>query len=99
LSNDEVLALDQDALGDQATCVKKDGDVQVFAKNLEDGSKAVGLFNLGATNATVTAAWADLKINGEKTVRDLWAQKDLGKFTGQFEANVASHGVVLVRVW
>ena len=49
LSNDEVLALDQDALGRQATCVAVSGPVLVYAKDLEGGSKAVGLFNLGPT--------------------------------------------------
>jgi alpha-galactosidase len=98
LTNDEVLAVDQDSLGKQATAVCKDGDLQVYAKDLEDGSKAVGLFNLSDKEATVTAKWADLKISGSRTVRDLWRQKDLGKFEGKFEAPVAPHGVVLLRV-
>ena len=49
LSNDEVLALDQDALGKEATCVIKDGDLRVYEKKLEDGGRALGFFNLGAT--------------------------------------------------
>jgi alpha-galactosidase len=32
------------------------------------------------------------------SARDLWRQKDLGKFTGQFEAKVGRHGVVLVKI-
>ena len=47
MTNDEVLAVNQDALGKQALCVARDGDLRVYAKDLEDGSKAVGLFNLG----------------------------------------------------
>jgi alpha-galactosidase len=31
-------------------------------------------------------------------VRDLWAHKDLGKFTGKFSAPVESHAVVMVKV-
>jgi alpha-L-fucosidase len=98
LSNDEVLAVDQDALGRQAVCVATEGDLRVYAKDLEDGSKAVGLFNLGNGEATVTAKWADLKISGKQTVRDLWRQKDLGEFSNEFTAKVPKHGVVLFRL-
>jgi alpha-galactosidase len=99
LSNDEVLAVDQDSLGRQAVRVSNDGEQDVFAKQLDDGSLAVGLVNRGADTARVTARWADLKITGKQTVRDLWRQKDLGAFENQFEAGVASHGTVLVRVF
>ena len=98
LSNDEVLAVDQDALGKQAVRVAGENDLDVFAKPLENGSLAVGLFNRSATNATVTANFSDLKISGKQTVRDLWRQKDIGVFTDKFEVPVASHGVVLVRL-
>ncbi|MEO5714873.1 MAG: putative Ig domain-containing protein [Luteolibacter sp.] len=100
LTNDEVLAIDQDALGKQATRVNGKGDLAVYAKTLEDGSMAVGLFNLSPDEATVTARWKDLQIdeNQKLVVRDLWRQKDQGTFTGTFEAKVASHGVVLVKL-
>jgi len=98
LSNDEVLAVDQDSLGKQATRFSNYGELDVFAKPLDDGSLAVGLVNRSAGAARVTARWADLKITGKQTVRDLWRQKDLGVFENQFEAEVASHGTVLVRV-
>ena len=98
LSNDEVLAVDQDSLGRQATRVSNDGERDVFAKQLDDGSLAVGLVNRGADAARVIARWTDLKITGKQIVRDLWRQKDLGVFENQFEAVVAPHGTVLVRV-
>jgi alpha-galactosidase len=46
----------------------------------------------------VTANWSDLKVTGKQRVRDLWRQKDVGVFEEKFEAPVASHGVVLVRI-
>jgi alpha-galactosidase len=98
LSNDEVLAVDQDSLGKQAVRVASENNLDVFAKTLADGSLAVGLFNRSATNAIVTANFSDLKISGSQTVRDLWRQKDLGIFSDKFETSVASHGVVLVRL-
>ncbi|MDP2916188.1 MAG: hypothetical protein Q8O91_12155, partial [Candidatus Aminicenantes bacterium] len=75
------------------------GDLEVWARELEDGSVAVGLFNRGGSMSVVTAAWADLGLQGKRRVRDLWRQKDIGVFEGTFEAAVARHGVVLVRMW
>jgi alpha-galactosidase len=99
LENDEVLAVSQDSLGDQAVEIARDGDARVYAKKLEDGSKAVGLFNTG-TNGTITVAvkWDDLKVHGEQSVRDLWRQKDLGKFKDEFSLPVAPHSAELVKV-
>ena len=53
LTNDEVIEVDQDPLGRQANRVALDGDSQVWAKDMEDGSKAVGLFNVGEIETTV----------------------------------------------
>ena len=74
------------------------GTVQVWARSLEDGSKAVGLFNLGDQPASVSVSWQELGIKGPQIVRDLWRQKDLGSFAEKFEATVPSHGVVLVKI-
>ncbi|HZZ41374.1 MAG TPA: putative Ig domain-containing protein [Tepidisphaeraceae bacterium] len=117
LTNDEVLALDQDSLGKSATLVSEQGDKvsitnnrpnhpteklalssgQVWAKDLEDGTKAAGLFNLSDQPMTVTANFADLKLTGQQTVRDLWRQKDLGQATDKYETQVPAHGVVLLK--
>ena len=98
MTNDEVIEVDQDPLGKAALRVAKAGDLEVWAKDMEDGSKAVGLFNRGQREARVTARWSDLGVAGKQIVRDLWRQKDLGTFEGQFSAAVGRHGVVLVRL-
>jgi alpha-galactosidase len=98
LTNDEVLDVDQDPLGRQAGRVAKHGTSEVWARDLEDGSKAVGLFNRDESEAEVVAHWTDLGLTGSQTVRDLWRQKDLGTFTGAFQARVPRHGVVLIKV-
>jgi alpha-galactosidase len=98
ITNDEVLDVDQDSLGKQATCVSPAGDLKVYAKPLEDGSWAVGLCNTGADAATVTLTWDEIHLQGPQVVRDLWRQKDLGTFDKEFSSPVASHGVVLLRV-
>lgn len=100
LSNDEVLDVDQDPLGQQASPVSRDSTamIEVWSKSLVDGSKAVGLFNRSENETTVTASWSDLKLTGRQTVRDLWRQKNLGHFDGNFHATVPSHGVVLLKI-
>ncbi len=70
----------------------------VSPRSSEDGRKAVGLFNLGESEAVVTVKWSDLGLTGRYIVRDLWRQKDLGPFDGQFSAPVGRHGVVLVSI-
>lgn len=98
LTNDEVLEVDQDPLGKPGRRVAQEDSLEVWVRDLEDGSKAVGLFNRSECAAPVTARWADLGLKGKQTVRDLWRQQDLGVYEGQFQAPVPRHGVVLVRV-
>ena len=104
LTNDEVIDIDQDPLGQAAHLVKPatadpTSTLQVWARQLEDGSVAVGIFNLGNAAATGMVNWSDLQLTGTQSVRDLWRQKDLGKFEGKFESQpIPPHGVVLVRL-
>jgi alpha-galactosidase len=98
LTNDEVLEVNQDPLGKQANRVSQIDDLEVWVKVLEDGSKAVGLFNRQDDMTSVTAMWSDLDIQGKQLIRDLWRQKDLGVFEDSFTATVPGHGVELVRV-
>lgn len=104
LTNDEVLEVDQDVLCKPAIRVSENGSAVVFAKQLEDGSWAVGLFNRGLPPQTlvpqsVTVEWKDLKISGTHRVRDIWRQKDLGSFPDKFTAEVPFHGVIMIRVY
>jgi alpha-galactosidase len=98
ITNDEVLDVEQDSLGKQATCVSKNGDLEVYAKPLDDGTWAVGLINRGEVSADVTLNWDDLKLTGKQVVRDLWRQKDIGIFDKNFSSPVVPHGVVLLRI-
>ena len=99
LTNDEVLEVNLDPLGRQAGRVAKDGEMEVWAKDMEDGSKAVGLFNRGEVAGVVTARWADLGVTGKKRVRDLWRQKDVGEFEERFSASVPRHGAMVLRLF
>ena len=98
LTNDEVLEVNQDELGKQAGRLAKDGEGEVWAKPMADGSWAVGLFNLGSTPRPITADLSLLGITGKATVRDLWRQKDLPPATGKLTQTIPRHGCALLRV-
>ena len=98
LCNAEVIEIDQDPLGKQAKIIRQTEQELVMAKPLDDGSLAVGLFNLGEIEKEITLDWSDLGISGGQIVRDLWRQKDIGPFDRQYTATVPRHGVVLVRI-
>ncbi|WEK33941.1 MAG: putative Ig domain-containing protein [Candidatus Pseudobacter hemicellulosilyticus] len=98
LTNAEVIAVNQDPLGRQARRVVDKDDQQVWVKQLEDGSYAVGIFNLSKEDRTQTIEWAALELPGKVSLRDLWRQKDLGISDGRYEVKVPSHGVVLLKV-
>jgi alpha-galactosidase len=99
LNNAEVIAIDQDALGRQARIVRRTDDEFVLVKPMEDGSIAVGLFNLSETRRQITVSAADLGVAGRQRVRDVWRWKDLGTIADDYSASVARHGVMLVRMW
>jgi alpha-galactosidase len=98
LTNDEVLALNQDPLGIQAKEMSSEGNAKVLAKKLEDGSIAAGLFNIGNEPNAVKVTWEQLGISSKQIVRDLWRQENIGTYNDEFEAMVRPHGVVLVSI-
>jgi len=73
--------------------------VEAWAKDMEDGSKSVGLFNLDEIEREVRVTWTELGVTGSRRVRDLWRQQDLGAFDGDFAGRVPRHGAVLVRIF
>jgi alpha-galactosidase len=98
LCNAEVIDVDQDALGKQATIVRKTDAEFVLEKPLEDGSVALGLFNLTREPRNMTADWNQLGLAGLQKVRDLWRQRDVGAYAKSFHSEVPPHGVIMVRV-
>jgi alpha-galactosidase len=102
LTNDEVIAVNQDALGKQATCVQTIDELRIYVKELEDGSRAVGFCNFGLD--IVELNYADFKklgITGKQKVRDLWRQKDVTTINTNsvpLSVKVPVHGVVLYKL-
>jgi alpha-galactosidase len=113
LTNDEVIEINQDPLGIQARRIFNEDGKQIWMKEMEDGSKAVGLFYPDLSDKKEPASYfswgekksaktilkgTDIGISGKFKVRDVWRQKDIGVFENQFETEVPYHGVVLLKV-
>ncbi|NIP28685.1 MAG: alpha-galactosidase [Phycisphaerae bacterium] len=97
LCNAEVIEVDQDPLGRQAKPIVRTEQVFILAKPMEDGSLAVGLFNLDEVAGPISVSFSQLEIEGPRRVRDLWRHKDIGVFKEKFETEVPRHGVALLR--
>jgi alpha-galactosidase len=98
LMNKEVIAIDQDPLGKQASPVKN-GELETWIKPLADGSVAVGVVNLGSSAAEATVHASDLHLARAVTkAQDLWSHKEVQFVSGAYAASVPSHGVLLLRV-
>jgi alpha-galactosidase len=99
LTNREVIAVDQDSLGAQGILVwESPPELQVWAKPMRDGSRAIALLNRSSAPARITAYFSRAGLKADSAVvRDLWAHEDVGRFSRQFAATVPAHGVILVR--
>ncbi len=98
LRNPRLLAVNQDPLGAGGRRVRDDGDTEVFAKPLSDGSVAVGLFNRGGGTTTITASAAQVGLTGGSfTLTDLWTGAT-SSTSGQISASVPAHGVAVFRM-
>ena len=98
LTNREVIAIDQDPLGQQGDRVSEVGPLEIWAKPLKGGDKAVGLFNRNDSTLPITVKLSDVGFAGGAKARDIWQAKDLGKIQGSYTATVPGHGVVLLRL-
>jgi alpha-galactosidase len=97
LRNTDLIAVDQDPLGRQATIVSSSGGLVVYAKPLSNGDFAVALLNEGGSTATVSTTTSAIGMSGSASLKDLWS-KAVRTTTGSISASVPSHGAVVYRV-
>jgi len=101
LTNDEVIAANQDVLGKQGVCLQTIGELRVYVKELEDGGKAVAFANFGREKVSMNYKdFSKLGIAGKQTVRDLWRQKDIAKMNTTIESlslEIPAHGVAYYK--
>ncbi|MEV6109668.1 NPCBM/NEW2 domain-containing protein [Streptomyces sp. NPDC051940] len=99
LGNREVIAVDQDPLGKQATVLSSQGGRWVLGKPMADGSAVVALFNETSSAQTISTSAGALGLPAADAyaLRDLWQHKDYNT-AGSVSASVPAHGTVLFRV-
>ena len=98
LTNKEVIAIDQDKLGQQGRRVSKDGDGELWSRQLENGDLVLAFFNRGDGMVDIKAYGDVLGLKGKHKMRDLWMHNDMGSFRDYYSLDVAAHGVVLLRI-
>jgi len=112
LTNTEVIEVNQDPLGKPASLVKLDKNYQIWKKPLEDGSFAVGIFNVrplgnipqeyfrwGDEQAlNIELDLKDLQMDNPVSVRDVWRQQNMGLWKGKKLLNIPHHGVYLLKL-
>lgn len=112
LNNYEVLDINQDPLGKPARLIGLDNGVQIWLKELKDGSYALGMFNMANYGEQPASyfRWGDEKeihfnlnldkfnLPGKWLIRDVWKQKEIGEFSRFFTTKIPHHGVKLIKL-
>ncbi len=97
LTNDEVIAVNQDRLGRQGWLLRQTDAAELYVKPLSGDRWAVAFFNRGETPLEITFDPAELKLPALSAVRDLWRHKDLPA-SPKITFTVAPHGAELVAL-
>jgi alpha-galactosidase len=95
LSNEELMAVNQDPTGTHARRVVQQGTTEVWARDLSRGRKAVALFNRGTQDATVSVTFSTLGVAGTPSVRDVWHRADVTGMTTGLSVNVPYGGALV----
>ena len=103
LTNAEIIAINQDALGVQANRRYGQNGTEVWAGPLANGDIAVVLFNRVETNTDmdITVRFVEeLGLNANTTLaaRDLVEHKSLGQFTGHYTVTLPRHTSQTLRL-
>ena len=100
LTNRDVIAIDQDPLGKQASRVYSDGEVEVWARHLDGGAIAIAMVNAGSDRYSTHPFHLDLAklgLHGTQQAKDLWTGKDI-ELTNNMPMELPSHDILLVRI-
>lgn len=100
LMNPEVIAVNQDALGQQGYLAAKSKSLEIWHKPLYDDSTVVCLVNRGTSSEEIEVNLDDFEFEDEtpKPVRDLWARRDVGELKHEYTREVAPHSAVLLKI-
>lgn len=98
LTNDEVIEINQDMLGKQAQLMYKAGNIQVWKKELSTNQQAIAIYNLGDEAIEISIPFDKIGLKSMTYLRDVWQQKDLGKFSNEYLVKLPRHGCQLITV-
>jgi alpha-galactosidase len=110
LTNEEVIAINQDPLGIQAMKYRDEGDLEYWFKPLKGGDWAMTILNRGRQGERVEFDWSEEHVNDDMTghraefgsnryeVRDLWSKEDLGATETPLTVEVPAHDVRVMRL-
>ena len=100
LTNREVIAIDQDAMGREAERIYQEGPVQIWSRPLADGGRALAVINFGEDQTFLRGIGLHLKeagVTGSMKARDVWAAKDLGSIKDDYKFALKRHEMLLLR--
>lgn len=97
LTNQEVIAINQDPLGIQGKKISSTNNLEVWGGRIVSGA-AIVLFNRSSKAGSITANFSDLGLDGSVGVRDLWKHKNIGSFDTSFSSVVAPHAAQMYRL-
>jgi len=99
LTNPEVIAINQDPLGQQARRVYQQDEIEIWVKMLEDDHLAVGILNRSGETVEFEATWPSIGIEGRYGIRDLWARENCEASNTSICVSLKSHETALFRLW
>ena len=99
LCNDEIIAVNQDALGKPAATIFSDKTWDIQLKPLADGNCAVAFFNLGDMPSVAPDLPLTHWVGKGFKVRDLWARQDLEDVGDDFIVGVAPHSAKVYKIF
>lgn len=99
LTNEEIIAVNQDALGKAGSMLTTLENTEVWSKEMEDGSIVLGFLNLSKEVINVKIPLSELKLKGKYKTRNLWKKEDLGIFENEFQTTIPAHGIVMLQLF
>jgi alpha-galactosidase len=98
ITNDEIIALNQDRLGKQAVLVQQKNKIQIWKKELYDQSIAIAVVNLNKKDKNYDLSIEAVTNENFASIVDVWTKESLTLNQNKLELSVHSHGVVVLRL-
>lgn len=101
LRNKELIALNQDRMGQQGDLISEADNLVVFAKDCENGDVALSVTNMSSSEKQATfdfTAIPALDPTKTYTVRDVMENAEAGEATGTFTTDVRKHATRVFRL-